>query len=146
MVLVARMSVFALWPVVFWKYVFGLVEYVVFFKNVFSYLKKSYLNVTMCKYEHKNEFSRKNLYTYAAVLIYTIKYTFMRKYLQYPWNNIYNKTNKKVTNIMLVFWKNVIDGSTLRIVHMLIVNKKYAYSLTNTVCKKGIVKRDLWWV
>ena len=39
------MSVFALWLVVFWKYVFVLLEYVVFFKNVFSYFRK--LNVSV---------------------------------------------------------------------------------------------------
>ena len=51
----ASMSVFALWPVISWKYVFVQFEYVTFFKNLFLYFNKWYFNVTMCKYVHKNE-------------------------------------------------------------------------------------------
>ena len=47
------MDVFAFWPFVFRKYVFVLLEYGLFLKNVFSYFKKSYLNISMCKYVHK---------------------------------------------------------------------------------------------
>ena len=39
------MSIFALWPVVFRKYIFILFKYFVFFKNVFLYFKKLYFNV-----------------------------------------------------------------------------------------------------
>ena len=43
----ANMRVFALWPVVFWKYVFILLEYVVLKK---MYFRKSYVNVSTSKY------------------------------------------------------------------------------------------------
>ena len=62
------LSVFALWPVVFWKYVFIQFKKVIFFKNVFLCFKKSYFNISMSKYVHKNVFSCTNLHTYAAVL------------------------------------------------------------------------------
>ena len=51
--ILASMGVFALWPVIFWKYVFILFKYVVFLKNMFSYFKKSYFNVSTSKYVHK---------------------------------------------------------------------------------------------
>ena len=43
-------------------------------KTLFLYFEKSYFNISTPKYVQKNVFSCMNLHTYAAVLIYTIKY------------------------------------------------------------------------
>ena len=45
------MSVFALWADFFYKYIFVLMEYGVFYKNVFS---EFYENGSTCKYMFKN--------------------------------------------------------------------------------------------
>ena len=42
------MSIFALGANIFYKYVQVLMEFSVFYKNVFSYFMKMYLNVSTC--------------------------------------------------------------------------------------------------
>ena len=51
------MSVFALWPVVFYKNVFVFSNRPYFSKAYLSYFKKSYLNVLMLKYAYKNKYA-----------------------------------------------------------------------------------------
>ena len=53
-------------------------EYVVLFSNIFLYFMEIHVNTSMCKYVYKNVLSCKNVHTYAAVLIYTIIYAFIK--------------------------------------------------------------------
>ena len=72
-VFLTHLSIFALWPVVFWKYVLKLFGYIAFFKNLFLYFKKSYFNLN------------KPLYSYLRIRLNTLMYvdnTFMQKYAQ----------------------------------------------------------------
>ena len=48
------MSVFALRPYIFYKYVFVFMKSVIFFKNIFSYFMNMYVNLSTSKYVHKN--------------------------------------------------------------------------------------------
>ena len=68
------MSVFALRPYIFYKYVFEIMEYVVLFIKVFSYFMKTYDNKSTSKYVCKSLFYYTNLHTYANCLIYSTKY------------------------------------------------------------------------
>ena len=73
------MSVFSLWPVLFWKYAFALFEYIVFFKNVFSYFRKLYFKESTAKYVPKSVFHYKAMHKYANFHNYTTKFI-QRKY------------------------------------------------------------------
>ena len=80
---ITSMSVFSLWPVVFWKYIFVLFKYVVFLKSVFLCFKKLYLNVSTGKQVHKTSlhflyiFKKNPKYANIFIITNTFKYAFV---------------------------------------------------------------------